>query len=154
MKTFGIVSVGLVLALMGCGKKNVVLNAEENKVTKSGVISVWGTELKIKSKKFDVLLHITNESKGSIIIHHSSMLCARGAKNGILKHSFFGAGEKTIDFATGQSKKFRMTCDIDDKSTGDFTITIPKVYENPTGDGRTSGKVIGSDIIWTVKDTH
>lgn len=153
MKAFGIVSVVLILTLMGCGKKNVVLNAEENKVSKSG-IAVWGTELKVKSKKFDVLLHISNETKGSIIIHHSSMLCARGPKNGILKHSFFGAGEKTIDFATGQTKKFRMTCDIDDKSTGDFTITIPKVYENPTGDGRTTGKVVGSDIIWTVKDTN
>ena len=138
----------LVLGLTACAGRAIKLG-NDTKVTKDG-IGVWATWLKDKGKKYDVQLNIENGSKNDLIILLSDMSCFRGENRGTLKHTFFNTGERTIDFRVGQMKPFNLVCDYRAKGEGDFKIIISRIFDNPGGDGRTRGKVIGNDLEWKV----
>lgn len=140
--------VSLFLGFTACGGKKIKLS-EDTKITKDGV-SVWATWVKDKGKKYDVQFNISNSSKNDIIILLDDMNCYRGATRGMLKHTFFNTGERTIDFRAGQMKAFNLVCDYKVMAEGDFKITIARAYDNPGGDGRTRGKAVANDIEWKV----
>ena len=73
--------------------------------------------------------------------------CYHGASQGVLKHTFFNTGERTIDFAPTETKSFNAVCDLQgEKGTGDFRIVIGSVYSNAAGDGKTRGELLAKDI--------
>ena len=124
-----------------------------NKMEAKGIVSVTVPWIKDKGKKYDInlIVHDDSDEKG-IIFFLSDMGCKRGASAGSLKHTFFNTGERTIDFKPGQTKTFNMVCDTQSKATGPFTLTIAKVYDNPSLDGKTVGKVIAKGLSWTQDD--
>ena len=64
------------------------------------------------------------------------------------KHTFFNTGERTIDFKPAEAKTFNLVCRLGAETTGAMRLTIAKVYENQTLDGKTAGKVVASNIEW------
>jgi hypothetical protein len=142
--TLGLIA--LMAVISGCGSKQVKLS-DSNKVTTKG-IAMWATWVKDKGKKYDMQLNIANENEKAAIILLYDMTCYRGETPGRFKHTFFGMGERTINFGSGQTKNFTMVCDDLGKATGDIKIKVRKVYENPNGDGITQGKVLAENLEW------
>lgn len=124
------------------------LSADQNKITRPGVISVSADWVKMKGKKFDIGLNLTNEHSKSIIVLLKEIKCFKGKNEGMLKHTFFNTGERTIDLRPGQMKAFRFVCDGGDKEDSEMKIVIGKVYENPNDDMKTTGKTLAQNVEW------
>jgi hypothetical protein len=142
-------SLASLLSLASCshGKE---LRTSSAKVTENPWITISALELKDKSKKYDIELVIRNKSDRDIIIYLRDMQCYRGEIPGMLKHTFFNTGERTIDFHRGQMKKFRLVCDLGTKQQGAYKIVVGRVFDNPEGDGSTKGKVLAQSIEWNL----
>ena len=144
---------GLFLGAVGltsCSGKKIIPDGSD-RVTKNN-ISIWSSWVKNKSDKFDVRLHIANDSEKDVIILLSEMHCFRGTIRGELKHTFFNTGERTIDFRPRETKEFNLVCRTNENAEGDFKIVVGHVYANPQGDGKTRGDAIAKDLEWKVVD--
>lgn len=119
------------------------ISPEGNKVTVPGLITVYASWVKDKGEKYDVGFHIKNESESNFIIQLKDAHCYRGKTIGELKDS------KKLALRSGQMKEQSLTCVVPDKS-GEYSITLGKIYENSTGDGETLGKVLAKEVKWHV----
>lgn len=142
----------LAFFLVGCGGGKVSLAPEQTTMKKDGLITMNVEWIKDKKKKYDIRMRVHNDAKTAIIFKLSDMQCFRGERQGILKHTFFNTGERTIDFRPGQMKTFQMVCDLGDKSEGQFKIVFGRIFDNPTNDGATTGKVLADGIEWKADD--
>lgn len=140
------------LTLAACGSAQI--HPETATVTPNKVIDMKANWVKDKSKKWDIELAMTNKSEKDIIIMLSDLQCSRGNTNGMLHHTFFNTGERTIDFHKSQTKIFRLVCDTGTPTEGDFKIVINRIYDNPSADGTTKGKVVGDRITWSYSKTN
>lgn len=147
----GLILVAVVFVLGACAGKKTI-EGGGGKVTKAGVLSVWGNWIKDKGGKFDIEFAIQNESDKGLIILLADMQCSKGGASGELKHTFFNTGERTIDFTPKQTKKFRMVCKIGSDVKGEYQITINRVFTNPGNDGKTKGDVVANNIVWKAAD--
>ncbi|MGE4132787.1 MAG: hypothetical protein AB7F86_14175 [Bdellovibrionales bacterium] len=140
----------IVIVNAGCASKQKL----EGRYTtrQPGVVSVWANWVKDKGKKYDLQLAIANDANEPIIVMLGEMACYRGGQRGTLRHTFFNTGERTIDFRPKELKTFNMVCQIGTDAEGDFKIEIGNIYENPTGDGKTTGKTMAQGISWTAPD--
>lgn len=136
-----------VFVLSGCRTTHVP--PMDTKVEKKGLVSVWATKIKDKGKKYDIFLNVTNESEKPIIILLKDISCSKGNTPGIIRHTFFNTGERTIDFGAGETKFFRMVCNHQIKSEGAFKVKISKVFSDKNKDGVTPGKKLADNIVWT-----
>ena len=144
MKTFSLlVLVGLFSIQAHAGKLEIA--EAGNRVTKAGVLSLSTSWIKDKGKKWDIGLKIKNESSGDIIVNAQDSACWRGGVTGETS-----AGDNVIALRAGQMKEVRFTCKLAEKAKGPYKLTVTRVFENPGGDGKTVGKVIGTDIAWQV----
>jgi hypothetical protein len=148
-----LVCASLSAGFLACGATRANLTPEESMMTKEGVLSVNVEWIKDKKKKYDIRLAIHNEANKAIIVKLGDMQCYRGARQGILHHTFFNTGERTIDFSVGQQKVFQMVCDLGTRTKGPYRIVFGKVYDNPSNDGATLGKVISESIEWKANDS-
>lgn len=142
----------MVFALVGCGGGKVTLAPEQTTMKKDGLITMNVEWVKDKKKKYDIRMRIHNDADKAIIMKLGDMQCFRGERQGILKHTFFNTGERVIDFRPGQMKSFQMVCDLGDKAEGPFKIVFGRIFDNPTNDGATTGKVISDSIEWKADD--
>src|SRR5262249_52059607 len=125
-----------VLLLSACGSGPIHPDVS-TAASKDGVAKVWVAWVKDKGKKFDMNLNLTNLSdKKHMIIFLSDISCGRGGTNGVVRHTLFNSGERTINFAPGQSKAFNTVCVLPAKASGDYVVTVGKIFDNPSGDGR------------------
>lgn len=138
--------------LAGCGAKKVDLTPAEAQMKKDGVLSMNVEWVKDKKKKYDIRMTIRNEAKSPIIVKLGDMQCFRGERQGVLRHTFFNTGERTIDFRIGEQKVFQMVCDLGQKTEGPFKIVFGRIYDNPSNDGATIGKVISESVEWKAND--
>ena len=136
------------LGLMACGGKKVVMT-EGNQAKADGVLGMTVAWVKDKGSKYDIRLTLTNErDEEGVIVYLHDVHCYKGALKGEAKHTFFNTGERTIDFKPGESKSFNLVCRVGSETTGPVRINIARVYENPSNDGKTAGKVIAKNIDW------
>ena len=82
----------------------------------------------------------------------SDLQCFRGDVQGRIRHTFFNTGERTIDFNAGENKRFKMVCDLGQKSKGELKIIARRIYDNPDNDGKKKGTVLARDIEWKVEE--
>lgn len=134
--------------LLACGGPRIHIDSDQAAV-KNDSIKVSANWIKDKGSKYDVELAVRNVSERPIIIFLADMKCARGKAEGTLKHSFFNTGERTIDFKGGEAKTFRMVCQIGHESDGAYRVTVAKVYDNPSGDGVRTDKVVAKELVWS-----
>src|SRR5947207_813812 len=116
------------------------------KVSKPGVVTAAAEWMKDKDDKYDVNMKLSNLSDKTILLFVSDMKCSRGSdKSGnVDPHQ----DNRTIDLRPGESRSVVMTCRLASKEIrGDFAITM-KVFENPTGDSKTPGKVLADALVW------
>lgn len=125
----------------------------ENQMKAANIFSARVPWIKDKGDKYDVrlVLHNENPEKG-IIVFLSDMSCKRGNIAGSLKHTFFNTGERTIDFKPNETKEMTLVCKTEGSANGDFKLAVAKVYENPSLDGKTVGKVVAKDLSWAQSD--
>lgn len=121
---------------------------DQKPVTAPGVASMWINWVKDKGKKFDFEMVIKNESDKGIIIFLYEISCDRGNRHGEVKHTFFNTGERTIDFRPHEQKKFGLVCRYDEETKGEYKVTIGSIYDNPSGDGKITGKKIANNLVW------
>ena len=132
--------------LLACSHQ-VELKAEQTRVEAQG-LALQVNWLKDKGKKYDVELGITNNTGKDIVFQLGDMSCFRGTQQGMLKHTFFNTGERTIDFRSGQAKIFRLVCTLGNVAEGEYMIKIHNIRENPNGDGSSTGKLLIKSIAW------
>ncbi len=125
---------------------------DQKPVTAPGVASMWVNWIKDKGEKFDFEMVIKNESDKGIIVYLYEISCDRGSRHGEVKHTFFNTGERTIDFRPHEQKKFGLVCRHEEEAKGDYKITIGSVYDNPSGDGKITGKKIANNLVWKKAD--
>lgn len=115
------------------------------KVSKAGVFTAAAEWMKDKNDKYDVNMRLTNDSAHTILLFVGDMKCARGpAKDGTIDpHS----DNRVIDLRPKESRSIIMTCRLGSKEKGDFSISF-KVFENPSGDSKTPGKVLADNLTW------
>ena len=147
-----LIELSMAVLLTACGGSSQIKPGSDEIVSKPGVLSVQVNWVKDKKTKYDLNISLRNDSTGGIIVFLSDLQCNRGDVAGKFRHTFFNTGERTIDFHPGQMKNFNAVCDLNTKSTGDYVITVKKVYANDSLDGKTAGKVIAEDIVWHGKD--
>lgn len=135
----------LLAFLTGCGAAQI--RPEKFTLTQNKLVDVQVNWLKDKGKKYDIEMIIKNSTEEGIIVSLTDISCFRGNAVGQLKHTFFNTGERTINFAGGQAKMFRMVCNYGMATEGNARIVISRVFSNPNGDGSTKGKVISSKPI-------
>lgn len=142
-----IVALALV-TFAACGGKRVALT-EGNTAKADGVMTMTVAWVKDKGKKFDIRISLKNEKENEgVIVMLNDVTCFKGNLRGETKHTFFNTGERTMDFRPGELKSFNLVCRLGSETTGPFKINIVRVYENPNLDGKTTGKVIASNIEW------
>jgi hypothetical protein len=134
----------------GCGHK--IVNPGNVATGKDKVLSAYAGWVKDKGKKYDLDFHLRNDSDKPIIVFLADLTCMRGDVQGVLKHTFFNTGERTINIRPGAEKSSNMVCNLGTKTKGDFKITVKNVFSNPSGDGVNAGQVIAKDITWTQAD--
>ncbi len=140
------------LAFAACGSSRVKPD-KSTQIVKEGVAAIWVAWVKDKGDKYDVNMNIHNDStEKGMIIFLSDMTCKRGSMPGKLRHTFFNTGERTIDFRPRETKSFNLVCDTHNDQKGDFTIHFAKIYDNPSLDGKTTGKVIAENLEWRQPD--
>jgi hypothetical protein len=146
-KTIALTLVLIYSTLVFAGNK--IIPNSENQLMHKGVVSLNVPWVKDKGGKYDLRMSFHNESNDhAIIIFLSDMGCKRGLVSGELKYTFFNTGERTIDFKPNQTKAFNMVCKVEGKPNGDFAVTIAKVYDNASKDGKTPGKVLAQNLTW------
>jgi hypothetical protein len=147
-----VVSVGIVMIMAGCGGKTIRPDSS-TEVVVPGVVSVAVNRLKVKKERFDFELVVTNKrSDGGILIYLGSLGCGRGNTTGLLKHVFLASGEDTIHLRPGQSMTYDLVCKLSVPAKGEFKFLLGKVLDNPELDGKTAGKILADDVIWTHAD--
>lgn len=125
----------------------------ENQMLAKDVMSVWVAWIKDKGEKFDLNINMRNENPDkAYIVFLSDMGCKRGKVRGQLKHTFFNTGERTIDFKPNEAKDFNLVCKTSGGTRGEFSIEISRIYDNPSMDGKTVGKVVAKGLSWTQSD--
>ena len=124
-----------------------------NQLKAPGIFAVTIPWIKDKGDKYDVkmVLHNENTEKG-LIVFLTDLSCKRGNVTGMLKHTFFNTGEKVIDFKPNETKDFTLVCKTEGTQTGEFKLSLSKIYENPSLDGKTVGKVVAKDLTWEQSD--
>ena len=142
---------GMVWVLGSCSTHRIEMSRVENQVTRDGLITVGANWYQDEGNKYDIQLHISNESDKAFIIMLSDILCFKGNLRGTLKHTFFNTGERTIDFQAGEQKAFNMVCRLGSDATGDPRVVVKRIYENPTADGVQKGSVMGTDVEWKMR---
>jgi hypothetical protein len=115
------------------------------KMQKPGVITATPEWLKDKDDKYDVSMKFANDSKNTILLFVGDMKCMRGADNAtkIDPHQ----DRRTIDLRAGESRSVIFTCYMPTKTKGDFAMSL-KVFDNPSSDSNTPGKVLAEDLHW------
>ncbi len=142
----------LFLGLFACGGSTLTVAPEQATMKKEGIISMAVEWVKDKKTKYDIRMTLHNEAKVPIIVKLRDMQCFRGETQGILHHTFFNTGERIIDFRVGESKVFQMVCDLHQKVSGPFRIVFGQIFDNPSNDGATVGKVISESVEWKAND--
>ncbi len=136
----------------GCSPR-LHVNPDRGAVRLPGLIEVAPVWVKDKRKKFDLRVRLTNTSPEPFILLLSDIGCARGEEPGEVRHTLFGAGERTVDFRGGQSKVFTLICLTDGAEAGDFVFTVRAVREDLHRDGGTPGRVLAENIVWAMTET-
>lgn len=117
------------------------------KVSQKGAATAEALWLKDKDDKYDINMKLTNDAAGAILLFVGDMKCSRGADTGgtIDIHS----DRRTIDLRPQESRIILMTCHLTPKNKikGDFSINF-KVFDNPTSDSNTPGKVLAQNMVW------
>lgn len=142
----------LSFGLFACGPSRANLSPDESMMKKEGVISMNVEWIKDKKKKYDIRMTLHNDAQFPLIVKLGDMQCFRGARQGTLKHTFFNTGERTIDFRVGEQKVFQMVCDLGSKTDGMYKIVFGRIYDNPSNDGATIGKIVSESIEWKARD--
>jgi hypothetical protein len=139
-----------VLLIGGCTARRTMLVADDNRV-EEGELALWSDWFVDRGEKFDVHLSLKNRSKKPILVFSRDLSGGRGEAGSRARFPAFGIGERTIDLQPGEEKSvivgFRSG-----SGTGDFTVTVTKVFANPSGDGKTPGDVIEEDVEWTLPE--
>lgn len=142
----------LFIFLAACAHENY--NLSENYSSYPNLFKVWATHIKDKGRKYSVDFNMRNESKEPLIVNLSDIKCYKGNILGELNRHIRGArqgvGEKIIDLGPGETKSFELLCDFNHNKVkqGNFSIIIERIFDNPPGDHKTSGKVLARELTW------
>lgn len=132
----------------------------------SGVMSVWATLLKNKNshRKYDVTFHMKNNTKGTIIVMTGDISCSRGNSRGTLvgaikghfnkKHTSNVKNAETMNFGVDEEKTTEIICGDLEADEGDFQIIIHRIFDNPSNDGVTPGKVLATSLKWSLTSDY
>ncbi|HMN67136.1 MAG TPA: hypothetical protein PKC28_01225 [Bdellovibrionales bacterium] len=125
----------------------------ENVMTKKDVVTFSVPWIKDKGAKWDFQLNVHNENpEKGMIVFLSDISCKRGKVVGVVKHTFFNTGERTMDFKPNERKEFKLVCRTEGAERGDFVLSVRKVYDNPSMDGKTVGKSVAENLTWNQND--
>ncbi len=109
-------------------------------------------KVKDKKKKYDFRLNLKNDSNQFLLVNLTDILCFRGDVHGMIKNTFFNTGPRSIGLAPGEVKGKTLVCDHGMSAAGDFRVVVSRIYENPSHDGKTPGKVVGENLEWLGKN--
>lgn len=109
--------------------------------------------IKDKGKKYDLRIKLANNSNNGLIVMLNDLSCFKGEIMGTISHTFFGTGERTIDLKARETKEFNAVCKIGVKVDGSYKLVVRRVFENPSDDGKTKGKILLKEIVWQFKNS-
>ncbi len=115
-------------------------------IYKSPTMKVFVERVKDHGDKFDVKSRITNDSDDAILIFFNAVQCFKGKIQGEATYTF-GIGERLINIPPGSTKRMDFVCklgrDVQDRG---YRLLIRTVFDNPSNDGRTQGKLLLKNV--------
>jgi len=137
----------LAATVIACSHKKIAVD-ESAQTAKKGVLSSSASWIKEKPKKFDIQVMLTNQSNKAEIVWLKDIHCSRNGLKGDVTMVDARHGDFPISLKPNVPKTLIFTCDYNrEVKAGDFKFNITRVYDNPSGDGRTNGQVIAKDLV-------
>lgn len=136
----------LVLSMLFLWSCTEVYHPSDPVVYRSETIRVTVSTVKDKGKHYDVDGRIHNQTDQSILVLFGGINCFKGSLEGV-PHYPLWIGEQHIDIPASSAKPLKFSCKLGRKvSDGKYRLAIRKVFENPSGDGKTPGKALAENI--------
>ncbi len=115
-------------------------------IYKSPTMKLMVDRVKDHGDKFDVKSRIVNDSDVTLLIFFNAVECHKGAIQGESTYAL-GIGERLINIPAGSTKRMDFVCklnrEVKDKK---YKIRIKTVFDNPSNDGRTQGKILLKNV--------
>ena len=128
------------------------LNAHASGATIDNAIELMPVEIDVTSPDYVLVLRVRNDSNETLVMHTPSMRCLRGETELPVRMGRFGFNERWLDLAPGETKSVELLCDHGRGVTGHFGLVIPSIVTNPSGDGRTPGETLVTDVVWRLQE--
>ena len=121
------------LFLAACSHKKLRIYDDTRSSDPRSGLELWASWVKDKGKKYDVLVHMANESHRPRRIYVNDIHCYKGDRRGRLSHKYARHGEQSLHFRPRETKEVVMICRFDKKFDGEFRVRVEDVYRVPKG---------------------
>jgi hypothetical protein len=130
------------LLTFSCASKHSHMDGK--KVVEEGVLSISGPSIDGGDKRFSGNLTVKNQSGSALLVYLHDIKCNQGKVDGFVKNP----GNRRINIPAGAAKALDLECVLPKEAEGKRRFNLSKVFQNPNGDGKTSGKMIAKNIVW------
>ncbi|MEZ4240639.1 MAG: hypothetical protein R3F59_31705 [Myxococcota bacterium] len=135
------------------GTKEYALSRPKNQVVAGdGALTVGADAVQPQDDHYVVKLALVNDTDEGLAIPQTEIRCRRGETQATLDYAAFGIGKKAITLGPGEVKLLTMKCQTGKLATGDFGITIGRVFADPAGTGAVDGEVRMKDVSWSIAE--
>lgn len=124
------------------------LDPRKNESSKRGVLSLSGYSFAEDETSFQVGMRVQNLSADPALIKVEDIACFRAGEKGKFSHTMLDIGDRLIDLKGGEFKNYNFRCKGVPPGGTTLKIHVKRVYKNPSGDGKTPGKVLGENVEW------
>lgn len=136
-------------SLAGCYSRARLIR-DENEVVVEELASVWGSWIKDKDEKYDLLLNIENQASHGIVIPVRHLRCMRGRRFGELRVHGRHGHRRAIHLYPGEVETVVVTCQLANGDiTGDFRILVGHIFQTPA---RGPKDLMATDIEWVIPE--
>ena len=140
-------SLGLVSA---CASHPHTVKLQENTPDKRDtIVALKVDKIRARRKRFDVHFLIKNNTGQTVIVKSEDIACYRGT---FAAEVSYNTASGNVAFDGGEERGFNIHCSHQSNGGGDYKVTIARVYDNPTDDHETPGKVIVENVSWSSKE--
>jgi hypothetical protein len=136
------------VSVIACGHNKIEMDSDASTVGDKNVLLISGSWIKEKMKKFDIRLTLAPQGSDNEIVWLKDIQCSRGSTKGEMSMVDARHGDLPIWLRQGTVQTIIFTCDLGAENVrGNFIVDITRVYDNPSADGRTGGKVLAKNLV-------
>lgn len=111
------------------------------------VLTITPWEVDVTDPDYTLVFDVRNDTGEALLIPMQGARCVRGGFRAVAH----GRGRPLV-LGPFEVKRMEIRCDHGEWVTGDFGLVLPEVATNPSGDRRTPGEVLVTDVTWMLRE--